>query len=388
MNLARACKQEENVDSVKAWLSRKDHWLLILDNADNLDLDVSKFFPSQERGTILITTRNPDLQKYGTRTETGITGSHCVDKLWPGDAVALLLKTAAVKEPQEENARQIAKQIVEELGFLALAIVQAGAVIRQGLCSLDGFCEIYSSQKREVLESGKSISSIEEYQYSVFTTWEISIAKIDEMLDDHAKLALELLKVFSFMHFDSIRKDIFKSAVENSVYATHAPGFKGSLLARLMPGEWNDLLWGKVMKLLLSFSLITSSHSGFISMHPLVHLWSRERMSISERADAWRTTTVTLSTSTTGHFADERKRQVLLPHIDSLLEQSDGQVTVSVQDDSGEWDRAIWCFHMAYTEGGQFHKVSQPRHYHFSLTDIQNRQFTECPARLHSCTCS
>jgi len=364
-NLARACKQEESVESVKAWLSRKKHWLLILDNVDNPDLDVSAFFPSQERGAILITTRNPDLRSYGTGT--GNASSHCVDKLCLEDAVALLLKTAAIKDLQGENVRKVAERIVNDLGGLALAIIQAGAVIRQGICSLDEFCDLYPKQKREVLESGRSISSIEFYQYSVFTTWEISIKKIEEISDEYARLGLELLRIFSFMHFDGIRKDIFKSAIENSLSATDVPGFKGSLLARLMPEKWDGLLWGKAMKLLLAFSLIMTSHSGLISMHPLVHLWSRERMSVSERGDTWKTTMATLSMSVTDFAADERKRLLLLPHIDSLLEHNSGQCVASVPGDLGEECRAVLKFHMAYLDGGQFQKVSQHRPRHFTL---------------------
>jgi hypothetical protein len=358
-NVARACKQEQSVESVKAWLSRKKHWLLILDNVDNRDLDVSKFFPSQERGAILITTRNPDLRSYGTGS--GNAGSHCVDKLCLEDAMVLLLKSAAIQDLQGESVRKVAERIVNDLGGLALAIIQAGAVIRQGICNLDEFCDLYSKQKREVLESGRSISSIEFYQYSVFTTWEISIKKIEEISDEHANLGLELLRMFSFMHFDGIRKDIFKSAVENSLHDTDVPGFKGSLLARLMPEKWDGLLWGKAMKLLLAFSLITTSHSGLISMHPLVHLWSRERISAPERRDTWKTTMVTLSMSATLLPADERQRQLLLPHIDSLLEHNNGQYFASVPDDLGEGYRAVLKFHTAYVESGQAQKVSQHR---------------------------
>lgn len=352
MSIARACKQEENVESVKAWLSRKDHWLLILDNADNPDLDIAKFFPSRERGTILITTRNPDLKKYKT------AGSCEIDRLNSKDALALLLKTAAVEDSQDENVRQVAKRIVNELGCLALAIIQAGAVIRQGLCSLDGFCDVYSKQKREILESGRSIPSTENYQYSVFTTWEISIEKIEEITDDSAKLALELLRMFSFMHFDGIHNNIFKNALENSMYAREATVFRSSLLAKLMVDGWNGLLWGKAMKLLLAFSLVTTSHSGVISMHPLVHLWTKERMSAPERLDAWKTTMTTLGISITQYPAGEQQRRLLLPHIDSLHEYGNDQFFAPVPDNPKEGSTAIMNFHLAYAEGRQFQKVS------------------------------
>jgi hypothetical protein len=348
---ARVCKQEEDMETFKAWLSRKDHWLLILDNADNPDLDVSKFFPARDRGTILITTRNPILRDYGN------AGNYCVHELFPKDAINLLLKTAAIHDMEAEDTRKSAEKIVRELGYLALAIIQAGAIIRQGLCHLNGFCDLYSSQKKEVLESGRCVSSIDEYQYSVFTTWEISIQNIEEISEERSKLALELLRIFSFMHFDGIREDIFKTAIQNSMHALDVPVFKSSLLVKLMP-EWNGLLWGKALNLLFAFSLITMSDSGLISMHPLVHLWSRERMSAPERAAAWKTAFVTLSMSTTGDLADEQNRRMLLPHLDSLFGQDDGHFAVPVLQDIWGGYRALSHCHLAYTEGGQFQKVS------------------------------
>ena len=43
------------------------------------------------------------------------------------DGVSLLLKTA-LKEIDDEGSRQLGAKVVETLGYLALAIVQAGAV--------------------------------------------------------------------------------------------------------------------------------------------------------------------------------------------------------------------------------------------------------------------
>jgi hypothetical protein len=352
LNIARACKQEENVESVKRWLSGKKHWLLILDNADNPNLDISKFFPPRDRGTILITTRIPDLQKHNT------AGFYKVDKLDLKEAIDLLLKTTIIENPQDDNARQVAERIVNELGRLALAINQAGAVIRQGLCSLDGFCDLFLKQKKEVLELGRSIPNVEDYQYSIFTTWEISLEKINGVRDDSAKLALELLKIFSFMHFDGIRQETFKDAVEKSMDATDATIFKSSFLASLMADGWDGLLWGKAIKLLLAFSLITTSYSGLISMHPLVHLWSRERISASERADMWKCVMITLERSMRPYsVGGEQQRRLLLPHIDPLLEYDNGELLASFPTDL-EKTAATLGFHKAYVEGGLYHKAS------------------------------
>lgn len=90
--------------------------------------------------------------------------------------------------------------MVELLRNLALAIIQAGAAIRQGICSLEAFCDLYSQQKRHLLEIGRPKENMY-YQYPVFTTCDISIQKVKEVNDSHAELALELLHLFSFMHF-------------------------------------------------------------------------------------------------------------------------------------------------------------------------------------------
>ena len=79
---------------------------------------------------------------------------------------------------------------------------------------LEWLCELCSEKKQTLLDSGRFLPT-DEYQYSVRTTWEISIGIIRIMPDTHAILALELLMSFSFMHFDGIHEDIFKRARAN-----------------------------------------------------------------------------------------------------------------------------------------------------------------------------
>jgi len=48
------------------WLASQTdrNWLLLFDNADNVDLKLSKYFPSCSFGNIVITTRNRELRHY------------------------------------------------------------------------------------------------------------------------------------------------------------------------------------------------------------------------------------------------------------------------------------------------------------------------------------
>jgi hypothetical protein len=110
------------MNSIKTWLSAKDDWLLIIDNADDRKVDVSKFFPAGNRGSIVFTTRLPDYQQYGT------VGFCQVDKMDPEDAITLLLRRSGVSDIRDMERRALAADIVEVLGYLALAIIQAEAV--------------------------------------------------------------------------------------------------------------------------------------------------------------------------------------------------------------------------------------------------------------------
>ncbi|KAK0127802.1 hypothetical protein ONS96_007307 [Cadophora gregata f. sp. sojae] len=320
--IARKCKQIESIEAVKSWIAAHSNWLLIIDNADDPSLDLRYYFPSGNTGTIIITTRNPELRSVAS------AGSYIVDEMEHKDAVLLLLKNVSSSQPeiQTTKTRQSAGEIVKILGHLALAIKQAGAVIRQQICTLDDFCEVYSQRKKDLLELGRSRPGMQEYQYSVFTTWEISLQKIKEMPQTHPALALELLRLFSFMHFDGIEPSTFQQAID-SCEVLDKGIFTSSLLVQFMPSGWDQILWGRAISVLIAFSLISVNESGSISLHPLVHDWSRERLSEDERKAAWETAAMTLAASITRTeltFVEYQQRRKALPHIDALLLHDNG----------------------------------------------------------------
>ncbi|KAH7370755.1 tetratricopeptide repeat domain protein [Rhexocercosporidium sp. MPI-PUGE-AT-0058] len=379
--IARTCKLEESVDTIKSWLSTQQNWLLIFDNADDPDLDISKFFPRCAESTILITSRNPDLRRSAN------AGSCKVDIMSPEDAVTLLLTTSA-HDRLDDKLRALAAQVAKELGYLALAIVQAGAVIRQGICSLDGFSELYSQHKRELLESSHSNSSFE-YHSSVFTTWEISIRKIEGNAESHAKLALELLRLFSFLHFDGIDKAIFQLAREIAAEDEKAGYsisreriFADSLLFNIMPSGWDGVLWGKAVGLLAAFSLITVENSHRISMHPLVHEWSRDRMSDVERTIVWDTAMVTVARSASHRleYSDAQQRRRILPHIETLMANEEDRM-FAPGPDLRERTLAAAKFMLAYTESRRVEKALN-----IGLKDLASKEGILDPTDLHCFT--
>lgn len=128
----------ENVDSIKRTLAnRLQAWLLIFDNADDPDLSLAPYFPAGDRGDILITSRNPQCQAYNT------VGYQEVGRLSPNDSVSLLNKIIYGATSRSQEASEEGQKIVETVGHLALAIVQAGAYIRETSCSLHDYLELY-----------------------------------------------------------------------------------------------------------------------------------------------------------------------------------------------------------------------------------------------------
>src|SRR5262249_51373559 len=78
------------VQAVKSWLEEHTHWLLILDNVDDLELARS-FLPTKPRGHILLTTRS---QIVGH-----IAALFQVDALSPEEGLLFLFRRCGVLKP-------------------------------------------------------------------------------------------------------------------------------------------------------------------------------------------------------------------------------------------------------------------------------------------------
>ena len=99
---------KRTVDANLRWLASQTdrNWLLVFDNADNVDLKLKKFLPSCPYGNILITTRNRELRHYTAKdADTDVKGMDLED------AKSLLLVQARRESNVENNA--LAETIVQ-----------------------------------------------------------------------------------------------------------------------------------------------------------------------------------------------------------------------------------------------------------------------------------
>ena len=321
LQIANACGLEARLEMVQRWLSNvAAPWALIIDNADDPRLDISPYFPVGNRGVILITSRNPECAIHST------VGSYRLGAMDEDEAVTLMLKTAGshnLRDLSNPSLRETARPVVLTLGCLALAITQAGAVIRQGRCPMEEYCALYARRRRELL-CQKAIQDEHNYQYTAYTTWEVSRRMIEEMSSEIGQDALELLQTFGFLHYEGISEEIFlracntlRNCKQSDWRLSHLP----KIVLRQFHQEWNIDALREAVSVLLSFSLINRDKENLISMHPLVHTWIRDRLDAGEEEVAWTQTAslITLSMPSTDETADCRFRRALVPHIDTCL---------------------------------------------------------------------
>ncbi|KIL68621.1 hypothetical protein M378DRAFT_898467, partial [Amanita muscaria Koide BX008] len=157
--------------SLLEWISDRNDWLMVFDNADGGYQVVEKFIPPGNGGSILITSKNKALERI-----TSPTHSLEVIEMGEEEAVALLLKTAGVGS-NSVNAVVAAEKLVALLGCIPIAIDQAGAYVHSCGCGLDDYLELFIKHRVKLL-SDKEFTGASLYKYSTYGTWEISIEEI------------------------------------------------------------------------------------------------------------------------------------------------------------------------------------------------------------------
>ena len=325
--MAEMCQVGKRMDDFKRWLTNlvKD-WLLIIDNADDPSLDILPYFPPSCRGTVIVTTRNPDCKIHAT------VGSRDIGAMDREEAISLLLKASGEQET-DFSLRILARPVVETLWSLALAIIQAGALIRQKLYTFEEYCNAYNTRRKQLL-SFQRVQASSDYRFTVYTTWEVSKESIKAIADggnasqeasQTATNALELLTFFGFCHFDDIWEELFKVAWKAFPNLSAFPWWRSNILQTLRedrPREWDPLPFRQAMSLLSSYSLIQWSDLR-VSLHPLVHSWIRDSLVEKVQLRHWTSSLLTLAMMRGRYVQPYSYDRRLMPHIQSCLSVRD-----------------------------------------------------------------
>ncbi|KAJ0108751.1 hypothetical protein J7T55_011242 [Diaporthe amygdali] len=242
----------KSIDEVRKALSNlppTKTWLLILDNADDLRRDHQIYIPSGNRGAILVTSRNP---QCGRLALAG--GYEELDSLQEAECMQLLRRSSRLPEFWQETSEDTAALVlVKELAYHTLAINHAASM--------------------EFLESSETGAS-----------------------DETRKDALRLLHILSTFHHESVPLDILIDACEGSEKALQTPKeweMDSGWLTAWHVAQVPDLVRTEkdnarfriteavarleALALVKTDSPVRTGVWKFVSMHPLVHGWARDR---------------------------------------------------------------------------------------------------------------
>lgn len=241
-------------------------WLLILDNADDLDaflgrgpkqdnedeFAISRFIPRQ--GRILITTRDRRFQGTVAATSDGMK----VDSMSKEDAKYLLIGSIPGYLIRDgSDSMRDAKELIEELGYLPLAIAQAAANILEQQLTLAEYVSFYRDKRQRMnLMQAPAFdfqsTDPRNCSQSVRVTWQISF----DILKERFPLSATFLSYIGCFHWRHINRELLR----------RLPEFR----------DLDEPTFIQLSKKTLNLSLVEEnedSEPGFIeySVHPLVH---------------------------------------------------------------------------------------------------------------------
>lgn len=185
--------------TVQQWLGTHDTWLLILDNADDLDM-TDTFLPPRYKGHVLLTSR--------TQAVGGLAHSIEVREMDKEEGTLLLLRRAKVltKDAPLDQAttqeRQHAEAIVTLMDGLPLALDQAGAYVEEKPgATLATYLETYTRRQADLLQQRGQHGN--NHPDAVVITWSLNF----EQVEQRSLLATDVMRVCAFLAPDDIPKN-------------------------------------------------------------------------------------------------------------------------------------------------------------------------------------
>lgn len=248
------------VRGVRRWMEAREDWLAIYDNADEPET-IAGFLPQPRHGHIVVTSRAQALNALDTAV------AMTVPEMLPDEALAFLLHRTGRDDADDVTERRAAQALSFELGYLPLALEQAGAYIVGKQSRFEGYLHSYRRQKLSVLERAKP--SFGKTAASVSTTW---ILAFDSLAATPA--SADVLRLSSALHPDSIPLELLQYGAREL----------GTDIAEALSDVDDELLVDELLEPLTRYSLIGRNVSlRTYGLHRLVQEVTKTRMSEAER---------------------------------------------------------------------------------------------------------
>jgi len=238
--------QSEIKAAVKKRLSEISGWLLVFDNAESPE-DLLEYLPVSCSGQIIITSLNPNWRRIAEPLE--------VERMKPEEAEDFLIRRTGRNNNDKEKNQ--AARLALELGYLPLALEQAGAFIEQLRCDFNHYLEMFQKESTRLFSSSPKPL---DYPRSVATTFNLSLGRVGEK----CLAGRELMKLLAFFAPQNIPLDVIKNGHE--------------FLPRNLADDVNEVQqWDQDLMALNRYSLI-KTNDDLISVHRLVQAVLRDSM--------------------------------------------------------------------------------------------------------------
>ena len=185
---------EQQLAAVHRWMNQHTSWLLVIDNADAPDL-LKPYLPPTYNGHILLTSR---ASYFGLLS---IPDPLRLDTLPPEEARAFLLRRAGRKAPDAAD-EQAAADLAKELGYLPLALEQAGAYVAAKQARFDDYLADYREFRLQLLERSKPETGI--YPRGVEATWNLSFKQVERI----SRASGDVLRLSAFLSPERIPEEL------------------------------------------------------------------------------------------------------------------------------------------------------------------------------------
>lgn len=261
-----------------------DHWLLVFDNAEDVEV-VRSYFPPNGPGKIIVTSRNRAWDRVATALPVNVFERT--------ESVELLRKRSRDLTAQE------ADWLAETLGDLPLAVEQAGAWLAVTGMQVSEYVDLLEQRSPEGLE----LDPNPDYPVSVAATWDISLERIRA----NNPGARQLLDICASMAPEPIPRSMLR-------------GGRGlSITPEVDPLLRESIKLNRAVRHLSQFSLVkVDPRSDTLQMHRLLQTVLLSKLNAGEREQMRDAAHQLLSSAKPGTYGSPlewRAYQALLPHV-------------------------------------------------------------------------
>ncbi|MDI1490032.1 MAG: hypothetical protein OHK93_001231 [Ramalina farinacea] len=310
---------EEVIASVKSWFLRRDgKWLIVFDEMDSLfeegnstANDFHTWLPATKDVHVIMTTRD------SRAADLTILKAIEVDCMVREEASALFKTCAGLMTNQEDYH---VYEIVEELGFFALAVSLAGFYVKQTpwlSSDLARYLPQYRQKRKEIL-SEKPRQAVHYYKESVLTTWETSFSAVQARSPNAANLFL----LVSWLNPIDVFEELF-----NGVFT---PPDKMDYREANTLKQFQSILWltkenidmhsvSTCFRYLQDYSLVRWEPTQCsYRIHTLVQAWAQDRLDSKSQKEFITLAVALMTVAIYLKPRDFRLRERLVSHMDHV----------------------------------------------------------------------